>query len=154
MRPTARKQTHHATRSTKSSAAFLIFFNLFDIMPLQKDQLPTLYAIAGDAYRQQMTKSAAAKEISRHGGIAQTTANDLVRNLAHMLKGERYRRRLASAVTAYFLEAIHKDFGHVGLANALTAFEQHIDYYEEVAKVNNLTDRIIHKRFQDALDRA
>lgn len=123
-------------------------------MSLRKEQIPILYALAKDAYCQQMTKSAAAKEVSRHGGIKVSTANDLVRNLEHMIKGERYRRRLASAVTAYFLEAIQKDFGHAGLANALTAFAKHIEYYEEKANVNNLTDRSIHKQFQDALDRS
>jgi len=121
-------------------------------MPLQKQHLPTLYEIAKDAYHKGITKSAAAKEISRHGGIKVTTANDLVRNLGHMIKAEPYRRRLASAVTEYFLEAIQKDFGNVGLANALTALWGHIEYYEERANVNNLTDRLIHQRFQDALD--
>lgn len=121
-------------------------------MPLQKQHLPILYGIAKDAFDRNITKSAAAKEISRHGGIKVGTANDLVRNLEHMIKAEPYNRRLASAVTEYFLEAIHEDFGNAGLANALAALWAHIDYYEGKAKVNSLTDRSIHQRFYAALD--
>ena len=120
-------------------------------MPLQKEHLPTVYTLARNAYHQAATKSASAEEISRVGGIKVSTANDLVRNLQHMIKGERYRRRLASAVTAYFLEAIYRDFGRPGLANALSALEKHIDYYEEKASVNNVTDRSILEQFRAVL---
>ena len=121
-------------------------------MVLRKHTLPLLYATAKDAYYRNITKIGAANVISQHGGISVATANDLVRNLEHMIRGEPYKRRLASVVTEYFLEAIRKDFGQAGFSNALAAFSQHIEYYEGIANVNSLTDRSILKRFQISLN--
>lgn len=117
-------------------------------MALRKQSIPVLYATAKDAYHRNITKSAAASEISRLGGISPATANDLVRNLEHMIRGEPYRRRLAASVTEYFLEAIRDDFGDAVLSNALAALEGHIEYYEGISNVNSLKDRAIHSRFQ------
>jgi 5-methylcytosine-specific restriction protein A len=122
-------------------------------MVLRKQALPALYATAKDAYYRNITKSAAASEISRQGGISAATAGDLVRNLEHMIRGETYKRRLASAVTEYFLEAIRHDFGDAAFSNALAALDGHIAYYEGIANVSSLTDRSIHKRFQALVER-
>lgn len=116
-------------------------------MPIPPRPLEPLYQLAKEAYFNNMTKLAAAKEISRQGGMAVGTANDLVRNLKHMLDGQPYRRRLAGAVTEHYLGAIERDFGDAALAKALAALWGHIEYYENISKTNSLNDRAIHKRF-------
>ena len=122
-------------------------------MPISPHQLEPLYHLAKEAYFNNMTKLTAAKEISRQGGMAVGTANDLVRNLKHMLEGQPYKRRLAGVVTEYYLGVIERDFGGTTLAKALAALWGHIEYYEKVSKTNSLNDRAIHKRFSGGSDR-
>jgi len=122
-------------------------------MPIQTSHLQTLYENARDAYRQRLTNAEAIRAISSLTGIPTSTAGDLVRNLKHMLRGERYRRRLASPVTEHFLRAIHQEFGDAGLTNALNALSAHIEYYEAVSGTNSLTDRSIYARFDSSQKR-
>jgi len=115
-------------------------------MPIQVIHLPKLYETARDAYHRRLKNADAIRTISNHAGIPLSTAGDLVRDLKHMLRGERYRRRLASPVTEFFLQAIRQEFGDDGLSNALIALAAHIEYYEGVSGTNSLTDRAIHAR--------
>lgn len=119
-------------------------------MPIQAAHLPTLYETARDAYHQRLTNADAIRAISRYAGIPASTAGDLVRNFKHMVRGERYRRRLASPVTEHFLHAIQRDVGDAALTNALTALAAHIEYYEGISGTNSLTDRAIHARFDQS----
>ncbi|PYD88289.1 hypothetical protein DNF23_33870 [Pseudomonas syringae pv. pisi] len=119
-------------------------------MPIQAAHLPTLYVTARDAFHRRLKNADAIRAISSHAGIPASTAGDLVRNLKHMLRGERYRRRLASPITEFFLQAIHQEFGEEGLNNAVNALAAHIEYYEAVSGTNSLTDRAIHTRFDSS----
>lgn len=120
-------------------------------MSLQPSHLPFLYEQARNAYLGQMTNADASRAIAAHANIPVSSSGDMVRNLKHMLRGERYRRRLSSVVTEYFLQAIQADFGHEGLGHAVAALWAHIVYYEGVSGTNSLTDRAIHGRFGQVL---
>jgi len=122
-------------------------------MPIQATTLQTLYESALDAYEKRITNANAIRQISSRTGISATSAGDAVQDLKHMLRGEGYKRRLASRTTEFFLDAIRKDFGDAGLTNALAALMAHIEYYEVVSGTNSLTDRSIYARF-DALQTA
>lgn len=120
-------------------------------MPLQPSHLPFLYDHARNAYLGHMTNAEASRAIAAHADIPVSSAGDMVRNLKHILRGERYRRRLSSTVTEYYLQAIHEDFGRDALGNALASLWAHIVYYEGISGTNSVTDRAIHGRFERAL---
>jgi hypothetical protein len=120
-------------------------------MPIHAADLPFLYELGRDAYEQRVTNAEAIRAITARTGIPQSSAGDMVRNLKHMLRGERYKRRLSSMATEYFLQAIQDDVGEAGLANALASLWAHIEYYEEISGTNSLADRAIHARFSNPL---
>lgn len=99
------------------------------------------------------TMTGAARKISAATGMAQSSAMTHVINLRHMLRGERYRRRLSAQTTEAFLDFILRDYGQEGLRRALSALMQHIEYYEATSGTNSVSDRAIHARFKEIAER-
>jgi hypothetical protein len=118
-------------------------------MAVTESDLEVCYRLSKSAYGGEMKVSEAINAISSNFDIPVSSATTIVRNLSHLLKGEKYTRRLSSQQTQFFLQSILQDYGDSGLRNALAAFWAHIEYYEAQSGTNSVTDRRIHEEYSD-----
>lgn len=65
-------------------------------------------------------------------GVNPNSARDLVDNLRHLLDGQRYKRALSTSTTDHYLTWILRDYGEPALKKAVSALEQHIQYYQSL----------------------
>lgn len=65
-------------------------------------------------------------------GLNSSSAVDLVANLRRLLDGQRYTRALSTATTDHYLTWILRDYGEPALKRAVSALEQHIQYYQSL----------------------
>ncbi len=97
-------------------------------MKIESKHWKLAYDLGLKVYRNEMRLKDAKEELAAQG-MNPNSANNLLRNLQHMLRGERYRRAMSTPNTDDFLVWIHQDFGDEGHAKAVSAFRQHLDYY-------------------------
>lgn len=116
-------------------------------MATNSEHLAVFYALSKRAYEKELTTLQASREISTQTGCNTNSAADMVRDFAHMMRGEVYQRRLSFKVTEHFLDAIHRDYGTLSLRQALASLWAHIEYYEAKSKTNSVGDRELHERF-------
>jgi 5-methylcytosine-specific restriction protein A len=69
-----------------------------------------------------------------------------------MMDGQKFTRTNNAETTKYYLENISKDYGKTRLANALSALEQHIDYYEDLQNTTMHKIRKIFEEFKSKID--
>jgi 5-methylcytosine-specific restriction protein A len=67
-------------------------------------------------------------------GINPNSSVDLVYGLGHMLDGHRYTRTMSAELVGDYLLWIERDYGRKYLKNAVSALEQHIEYYQSLTK--------------------
>lgn len=121
-------------------------------MPVTPDNLQLCYDYAKAAYEKKLKNAEAVRAIGSKTSIPATSANTIVRNLGHLIQGERYTRRLSSPLTDFYLRSILQDYGSAGLRNALSALWAHIEYYETKSSTNSVTDRRIHQTYSVLLE--
>jgi 5-methylcytosine-specific restriction protein A len=68
-------------------------------------------------------------------GVNTNSAADLIYNVGHLLRGERYTRTLSIEVTDAYLEWIGRDYPQL-FDQALSSLRKHIHYYESANSVS------------------
>ena len=66
-------------------------------------------------------------------GVNPNSAVDMIYNLGHLLRGERYTRALSTSATRDYLKWIEEDYSEKELKNAVSSLQQHIDYYQSIS---------------------
>lgn len=99
-------------------------------MSITADQLLAAYNVAKDVFEGRLTARIGVEQLHVHRSLNLATAKDLISNFAHMMNGQRYTRSLSAEATNIYLERIEVDFGTENLKRAVSAAEQHIEYYE------------------------
>ncbi|MBA1420056.1 MAG: HNH endonuclease [Epsilonproteobacteria bacterium] len=84
--------------------------------------------------------------------LNRNSAGDLIVNFRCMMDGQKFTRTNNAYTTKYYLENISKDYGKEKLANALSALEQHIEYYEELQNTTMHKIRAIFNDFKNKED--
>jgi len=84
--------------------------------------------------------------------LNRNSAGDLIVNFRCMMDGQKFTRTNNAYTTEYYLENISKDYGKEKLANALSALEQHIEYYEELQNTTMHKIRAIFNDFKNKED--
>lgn len=97
-------------------------------MKIESKHWKLAYDLGLKVYRDEMRLKDAKEELAAQG-MNPNSANNLLRNLQHIRRGERYRRAMSTANTDDFLVWIRRDYGDVGHAKAVSAFRQHIEYF-------------------------
>ena len=97
-------------------------------MKIESNHWKLAYDLGLKVYQNEMRLKDAKDELATRG-MNPNSANNLLRNLQHILRGERYRRAMSTANTDEFLDWIRLDYGDEGHAKAVSAFRQHLDYY-------------------------
>lgn len=93
------------------------------------------YQLGRRIQRGEMRLTEARDEVAS-AGVNPNSAVALLNDFRHMLEGTRYTRALSSSATDDYLTWIRRDYGDAGLANAVSAVSQHLDYYEKKRSVN------------------
>jgi 5-methylcytosine-specific restriction protein A len=88
------------------------------------------YDLAKDVYLGRLDSAAAIEILHANVGMNPGSAADYIRNLRRMLNGQVYHRTLNYYATNLFLTKVQAEFGNKALRNALSALEQHLDYYD------------------------
>ena len=114
---------------------------------ITQDVIERTYSLAKDVYAQTMSIADAqailVDDLKMHDG----SARDYINNFQKMMAGECYQRTMNGAATEYYLKNIHSDFERKYLKKALSAVEQHIEYYEQFSNGKLQNIRKIHERF-------
>lgn len=90
------------------------------------------YKVAKQVYEEKLSRQDGVEELVGRMRYNRSSAADAIDNLGHMLNGEGYKRLNNLFTTTHFLEMIHRDYGAARLRRALSALEQHLDYYDRV----------------------
>jgi len=97
---------------------------------LQGKNAPLAFKIADNVYNKRMTLTEGRNWLVDNCGFNPNTAADLINDFRYLMNGESYERTLNGFYTAYYLQNIYEAYGQDRLGKAISALEQHIDYYE------------------------
>jgi hypothetical protein len=103
-------------------------------MKISDDTVKEAYVIAKRVYDEKLSKNAGIHHLCEQFSVNRNSATDMLNNVEHMIRGERYVRTNNAFATDHFLEMIYRDFGVNVLKNAISAVEQHLEYYEALPK--------------------
>jgi 5-methylcytosine-specific restriction protein A len=111
--------------------------------------------VIGDLYyfsKEIYEERAAARDALLALHLNHGSARDCFRNFRQMLNGKLYQRTMDAAVTDYFLEHIHQDYGADGLRQALQAVDQHLDYYDTLGSGSQRQIRALWRKYKAMAD--
>lgn len=101
---------------------------------ISNEMIKYSYAFAKDVYNGKISIQYAVNELSTIYSMNKGTAKDYINDYISMRKGCAYKRTIKEAATEYFLNRIYRDYGELGLKNALTSVLGHLEYYESLGK--------------------
>ena len=78
---------------------------------ITKDVYTAAYKMGKSVYQGNIQLTIAIQNLVDELQVNKSSAQELIRNLQHMLRGESYKRTLNYDTTAYYLEMIQKEFG-------------------------------------------
>lgn len=110
---------------------------------LNKVMIEQLYQLAKNVYLGKISMAKAKENAEYLYGINPRTAEGYIRDLAHMLAGEKYIRTMNEQATRYFLDNILKDFGKEALSASLMAICKHKEYYEHKVSKQRYLERVL-----------
>lgn len=107
-------------------------------MKISNDAMIAAYDVAKRIREGSLTRAEGINELHSRFSLNRGSAGDTISNIAYMLDGKRYVRTNNAFATEYFLEMIYRDYGIVSLKRAITAVEEHIEYYTALPKGSKL----------------
>ena len=103
---------------------------------ITESMVKDIYLIASKVYSDSFTMQSALEELERNHSMNRGSAKDYLTNYKCLLDGIKYKRTMNEYATKYFLYHILKDRGLQSLKNALSAVQQHVDYYDSLGHGN------------------
>jgi 5-methylcytosine-specific restriction enzyme A len=113
--------------------------------------IPEVYSFAKRVFEGKIKRKEAIDSLTSDSKMNPSTVGDLITNFRYFRNGERYERTNNAFAAEYYINAIYKDYGLPGLANALNALKLHIDYYEDLQKITMHKQRKILDKFSKFL---
>ncbi|MDL2219195.1 hypothetical protein LJC04_02485 [Ruminococcaceae bacterium OttesenSCG-928-O06] len=93
------------------------------------EMLEISYPVLQRVYTGQIGLVDAGNLIAENSGMNRNTAQRLAHSFKKLMAGEQYASVMSGDMYRYYLECIVKDYGIGQLRKALSAVEQHIEYY-------------------------
>jgi 5-methylcytosine-specific restriction enzyme A len=125
-------------------------------MKIPRELTPIAYELSKKVFEGELTFKEGQKQLVGDKRINSNSAADYINNFRCMVEGKRFTRTNNAYSMEYFCDNIYKDFGSVGLSNALNALKLHIEYYEGIQKVVMHKMREIYDKYKvvpiDTLD--
>lgn len=94
------------------------------------------YKTAQKIYEGLLTKTEGKKEIHLLTGMNEGSAHDYITIFLAMMSGSVYKRAFNNSTNKILFESIRHDYGDTQFRKALTAAQQHVDYYSTLNKGN------------------
>src|SRR5438105_15670793 len=107
-------------------------------MKNSNEAMVAAYEVAKRIRDGSLTRTAGTEDLHQRFGMNRSSASGAFTNIAHMLKGEPYKRTMSALETEHFLQMIHRDYGTDGLRKAIASVEKHIRYYEGLPRGSKL----------------
>lgn len=104
-------------------------------MKITDDQIRAAEEIASDVYDKQLTATEGAKLLAETHGININSARDFINDYRYMMQGRVFQRAMSAPAIDYFLSRILERRGNESHALAVSAVDQHINYYEQLSDV-------------------
>jgi len=110
---------------------------------ITESMVKDIYLNAIKVYSNSLTMQSAIDELERNHSMNRGSAKDYLLNYRCLLDGIKYKRTMNEYATKYFIYHILKDRGLQSLKNALSAVQQHVDYYDSLGHGNLKSIRAI-----------
>ena len=104
-------------------------------MKITDDQVRAAEEVASDVYDKQLTATEGAKLLAETHRININSARDFINDYRYMMQGRVFQRAMSSPAIDYFLSKILEKRGNESHALAVSAVDQHINYYEQLSNV-------------------
>lgn len=101
-------------------------------MKITDDQVKAAEETASDVYDKRLTATAGAKLLADVHGININSAQSFINDYRHMVQGLAFKRAMSAPATDYFLSKIGEKRGQKSYALAISAVDEHINYYEQI----------------------
>ncbi|WP_392455310.1 hypothetical protein ACF3OH_00465 [Chryseomicrobium aureum] len=105
-------------------------------MEITMDMTRGSYRILKSVYEGRMSRTQGKEEIHKTTGMNASSASAIITIFLAMMEGEVYKRAFNNASNLYLLENIRNDYGEEAFNKALSAAQQHINYYSTLGKGN------------------
>jgi 5-methylcytosine-specific restriction protein A len=107
-------------------------------------QIEATYAVAKRVFAGELDKELGAKELHKEQGMNLASARDYIKNFSQLMHGSIFHRTMNVFATDYYFTNIFNDYGANHLAQAISAVQKHINYYENLrpVKLNKLREVI------------
>lgn len=104
-------------------------------MKIPNELTPLAYELSKKVFEGKLTFKEGQHQLVGDDRMNSNSAADYINNFRCMIEGKRFTRTNNAFSIEYFVDNIYKDYGSLGLSNALTALQLHVDYYEDIQKV-------------------
>ena len=104
-------------------------------MKITDIQVEAAEEIASDVYDKQLTATEGAKLLAEVHGININSARDFINDYRYMMQGRVFQRAMSAPAINYFLSKILEKRGNEAHSLAVSAVDQHINYYEQLSNV-------------------
>lgn len=99
-------------------------------MKITDDQIKASEEIASDVYDKKLTATEGAKLLAEVHKLNINSARDFINDYRYMMEGRVFQRAMSAPAIDYFLSRIREKRGAQAHALAVSAVDQHINYYE------------------------
>lgn len=114
---------------------------------ISKEAVRAAYDVAKRIREGELSGSQGLAILENQYGFNRNSAETYIHDYDCMVKGQRITRKLNAFATEYYLTKLLEDDGQDGLARALSALSQHIEYYENKTNSRLHLIRDIYNRF-------
>lgn len=116
-------------------------------MKIPHELTPIAYELSKKVFEGKLSFKEGQQKLVGNGRMNPNSAADYLNNFRCMIEGRRFTRTNNTYSMEYFFDNIYKDYGSIGLSNALTALKLHIEYYEGIQKVFMKSMRNIYDKY-------
>jgi 5-methylcytosine-specific restriction enzyme A len=120
-------------------------------MSITPEQVQQAYRVSKEVYEEKMTIGEAKTYLHSNYKLNAGSAQTFIYVFRDMLNGKGFTRGLAIMPTHYYLSQILAEYGKPTLKQALKAFMEHINYYENRRHTTMQGLRDVHKEFSALL---
>jgi 5-methylcytosine-specific restriction protein A len=104
-------------------------------MKITDDQVRASEEVASDVYDKHLTATEGATLLANVHGININSARDFINDYRYMMQGRVFQRAMSAPAINYFLSKILEKRGIEAHSLAVSAVDQHINYYEQLSNV-------------------
>lgn len=112
-------------------------------MKITDNQVIAAEEIAREVYDKQLTITKGASLLAANHGVNINSARDFINDYKYMMQGKVFQRAMSAPAIDYFLTQIRDRRGAKYHALAVSAVDQHINYYEQIRNTKLRSMRLV-----------